>query len=201
MIARNAEYHQWEWPNLRHLKLEIIYSAGWSHLTEWLQKIGPQLHSLLLSGSSYLIPLNPTIWELCPSLEYVGLPPPSTLWTIPPVNHPVRALRLGLSRLSPSDECIYCRVKHPPPMIAPLSMRKLASARISTLVFRLSWKLLVEDDTERMATALLCLLKQSKMHNISPVDREWMSFEDWVVSELEMYKRSGRHIQRYTRAW
>ncbi|CCA69310.1 hypothetical protein PIIN_03209 [Serendipita indica DSM 11827] len=184
-------------PNLKHLS--VIFtdrenSRGRDLLINWLQQIGHQLLTLFWATGervNYKLPIP--IWSLCPSITSLQLPS-DTLWSSPPPTHPITYLRLNLGpdRNENRSKCAYCDLFHP-------ILTRYAGApiddivrcgNIKTISFDRSWSMMLFYFDEGSDVA--CRYWWLRSHGIRYVDADLLTFEDYIISELEI----GRSLRR-----
>lgn len=163
-------------PNLRHLSVILINGAesvGCGLVVDWLQTGGNQLFTLFWSVIERVnYTLSTPIWSLCPYITSLQLPC-DTLWSFPPPTHPITHFRLNLgfksneerSNWAPIDDIIRCET-------------------INTVSFDLPWSMALYyfGDKEDVA----CRYRWLKSHGIRYIDTNWLTFEEYVIFELEI---------------
>ena len=102
-------------PALRHLYFTASPAYNLHRILTWLENLGKQLHVLDWSSAPedrVPITLHPTIWELCPLVQVLSLPP-EIVWSSPPENHPIHTLRIiPLLTRNRSARCNNCDSIH-----------------------------------------------------------------------------------------
>lgn len=137
--------------------------------------------------------IDPSIWIVCPEVTALQLPP-SFKWTKPPPNHPITYLRLVLSlRINIEGEilCSYCGRAHPGMLeFLGMSVQDIIDAGISRPAFHDTWTWAFRG--YYVQTNIFCLVAELRGHDILLVDRDHLTMEDYLVSELEIVRRGVR---------
>ncbi|CCA69309.1 hypothetical protein PIIN_03208 [Serendipita indica DSM 11827] len=174
-------------PNLRYLSIITKVSSHRVFIFDWLRHIGGQLLSFFWKDLTYGAKFSIPIWTLCPSITSLQLPSNSSL-IAPPDTHPVNYLRFGLryGRSRNHSRCIHCPLSHPIPILDDSNSFYdiVRYGNIKTASFDRSWRELLGHLD--VGGAVECCYQWLKRHGIRFVDVDWLSFEDYIVQELEM---------------
>ncbi|CAG7852916.1 SubName: Full=Uncharacterized protein {ECO:0000313/EMBL:CCA75512.1} [Serendipita indica DSM 11827] len=176
-------------PSLRYLFVSLPFPGRVARLVAWLKVIGYQLTALFCEGD-LSERFSQRIWEVCPSIEVLQLSS-SVFWTPPPRGHPIHTLQLEPQQDNLRKRvCDECGRIHAVILQLSASMGEYAASGIHTIACSGPWP------TARASSGwmgytgyignLFCLKRQAQRHGIRFVDRDWISFEDYVVSQLEM---------------
>ncbi|CCA72227.1 hypothetical protein PIIN_06161 [Serendipita indica DSM 11827] len=174
--ASHADIALPDFPALRHLYVTALVVPDLNRAPAWLKAFGKQLHVLywltrFTSGPK--IVLNSTIWDLCPLVEVLSIPP-RVAWTPPPKGHPIHTIVDTPSFTKcPGLVCHQCSSHHDIITIPSISFASYAASGIRTVILSpkdgdkqisdLASRLWLKDDTN-------CLLKQAYDHGIRLLD-------------------------------
>lgn len=176
-------------PALRYLHVVLSIFSDARDLVSLLKGIGKQLRALYCAGETQGWQLSPTIWELCPSIEILQMSP-SVRWESIPRGHPIHTLQIGseFNGNGSKRRCPECGLVHRVLLNLNASIEECAASGIRTLACYSPWTSLHVSMITGMGANgnLVCLASQARRHGISFVDCNWLSFDEYAVSQLEI---------------
>lgn len=182
-------------PALRYLHVMLSPFFPFERVVDWLKVIGKQLRTFYCLGRIRERQLSPTIWELCPSIEILQLSP-RIFWVQVPRGHPIRTLRLSpeFDENESNMVCPECGLVHGAMLKLSAPMEDYAASGIRTLACFGPWSKLHTPMVGRadLRGNIVCLSRQARRLGMRFVDFSWVSFEDYVISQLEIGQMTRR---------